>query len=325
VRLFDFFRKSSPKPEPVIESIPLEIKDIPGAIELVDGFPRVDWSKVRDAANRYADHPGLDALWSSLAADWLDATRDHLGGDYDIYESDHLLLLSADGLEHATRLLNLGDAAYDRLERILQRSAKERGVGKHAVLLLKTPESYYRYLSYFYSERDQTYTTSAGVHLRKGYRHTVINGKSNSAHRTLVHELAHDMVCHRPLPAWLNEGLAQSVEDMVPGYRPPLINHRRVRLHQRYWSWFGIQHFWNGRAFSSIGSQRLSYELSEILFRNLINTRSRQKHLVDFLALADRKDAGESASLQCFGCPLAELVAEFLGPGPWDVAAINPE
>src|ERR1700691_3376728 len=102
--LSDFFRKSPPKPAPAVESISLDLKDIPGTIEIVEGFPRVHWSKVRESISRYEAHPRLDALWSALAADWLDAARDRLGGNYDIYESDHLLLLSADGVEHAPRL-----------------------------------------------------------------------------------------------------------------------------------------------------------------------------------------------------------------------------
>lgn len=136
--------------------------------------------------------------------------------------------------------------------------------------------------------------------------------------RTLVHELAHHMVADRPLPRCLNEGLAQFMEDMVPGYRPPIIDHRQARLQRRYWSWHGMHHFWDGRAFSLKSSQRLSYQLAQILFRNLASHRLRSTRLQEFLATAHRDDAGAAACRRCFGCPLSALVGECLGPGDWE-------
>jgi hypothetical protein len=134
----------------------------------------------------------------------------------------------------------------------------------------------------------------------------------------MVQELAHDIVFDRPVPRWLNEGLAQFAEGMIPGYGPLLIDGRQVRLHRRYWSWFGMDHFWDGRAFLWKPSQRVSYQLSEILYRNLAGNRERSRNLGLFLATADRRDAGNAACRQAFGCQLEELVTEFLGDGDWE-------
>jgi hypothetical protein len=317
--LLNLFRKKRPQPPKYsLDGVELHIMNIPGAIEIIDGFPRIHWSKVREAAKVYRDHPAIDQIWTELAAQWLGIVRKHLGDGYEMFESDHLLVLSAQPTGAVGRLAELGDGAFDRLEKLLGRTAKERGRGKHAVVMLETQSAYYDYISHFYPGSDRPYGMSSGIHISRGYRHTAIFGGSDSRHRTLVHELAHDMVSHFPLPLWLNEGFAQSAEDLVPGFRPPLIDRKTIRLHRRYWSWFGMDQFWDGRAFKGISAQRLSYQLAEILFRNLSNHKVFCNRLGEFLATADRKDAGVVACAKCFDCSLGDLVAEVLGPGSWD-------
>jgi hypothetical protein len=315
--LFNFFKKSKSAPaKPSLDDVDLDLPEIPGAVEIIDGFPRVHWSRVRKAAEVYAKHPALDQIWTELAAQWLGIVSRQLGGDYRICESDHLL--SAQVPQAARHLLEIGDAAYNRLAGLLRRESHPRGMGKHAILLFDTTASYYDYISYFYAETDRGYGASSGVHISRGYRHTAINNKSSAVLRTLVHELAHDMVDNLPLPRWLNEGIAQFSEDLVPGYRAPIIDSAAVRLQRRYWSWFGIDHFWNGRGFLLKPSQRVSYQLAEVLFRNLCADRNRRAGLGEFIGSAHRDDAGAAACEKCFGVSLAELVEEFLGPGDWE-------
>jgi hypothetical protein len=301
-----------------LDDVNLHIEEIEDAVSVVDGFPRIEWTRVRQATEPYFKHPGINQIWTELAAQWLGVVCRHLGESYQIYESRYLLMLSAQAKGEASRMLEVGDTAYERLEQVVQRSAKSRGSGKHVVLLFPKQSVYFDYISYFYPESDRPYGTSSGVHISKGYRHTALNGVNQNLLRTLVHELAHDMVYRRLLPRWLNEGFAQFAEDLVPGYRTPLIDHRQARLQWRYWSWFGMDHFWNGRAFSAVSSQRLSYQLSEILFRNLANDRARNAQIGTLLATADYHDAGQAAFKQCFGHSLSTLVEEFLGPGDWE-------
>jgi hypothetical protein len=78
-----------------------------------------------------------------------------------------------------------------------------------------------------------------------------------------------------------------------------------------------MDRFWTGQSFRDTGSQRLSYQLADILFRNLASHRDRGPKLKSFLATARRDDAGASACQACFGCPPSTLVREFLGPGDW--------
>jgi hypothetical protein len=315
--LFTFFRKSkAPQDASSLDEVDLDIERIPGAVKIVDGFPRIEWPLVHQAAACYSEHAALNQIWTELAAQWLGIIRQHLPEQYHIYESEHLLLFSRQEGQAVKLLLDIGDDAYVRLEHLVQRNAQRRGQGKHAVLVLEPSDIYYDYVAYYYPERDRPYGASGGVHISRGYRHTVINGAS-SALTTLTHELAHDMVFDKPLPQWVNEGLAQFAEDMIPHYRPPLIDTRQARLQRRYWKWFGIEQFWNGSSFFSPSSQRLSYQLANILFRNLAGDAVRGRHVGRFLETADRRDAGRSACENCFGCSLSDLAGEFLGAGDW--------
>ncbi|HEX4123610.1 MAG TPA: hypothetical protein VHY37_02725, partial [Tepidisphaeraceae bacterium] len=202
--MFSFFKKTKPSPPRAsLDDVDLHLADIAGAVESAEGMPRVEWRCVRKAAEAFGTHPAIDQIWTELAAQWLGMLRRRLGPPYEIFESNHLLLLSHQEPGPARRLLEIGDAAYDRLERMLERAPDARGFGKHAVLQFQNSSAYYDYVSYFHSDRDRPYGASAGMHISRGYRHTVLNGSRFDTIRTLVHELAHDMVAGRPLPLWL--------------------------------------------------------------------------------------------------------------------------
>lgn len=314
--MFDFFGKGSADRFAKRQSPPLRLTQIKGAaVKDSYGLPRVDWKAVHLVVHALAD-TARDELWTDLASQWLALFQSALGARYRIFESDHLLQLSSQNERAARRFLKFGEDAYRRLEHFAARTAKERGLGKHAILIFEPSKIYYDYISYFYSERDHAYGTSSGVHISTGYRHTVLNGPLHL--RALVHELAHDMVNNRPLPLWVNEGFAQAAEAMVSD-TTTMMTHRQKCLHFRYWSWFGIDRFWSGESFREIGGQRLSYELSAVLFQNLSNGRRTAPRIREFLATAHRDDAGDAACQACFGRPLSSIVEEFLGAGPWAI------
>ncbi len=207
---FNLFKKSkSQTQKPSLEGVHLDIGHIQGAVEVVEGFPRVKWPQVQQAVRAYSQHPAIDQIWTELAVQWLGIIQCKLGDSYKIYESKHLLLLSAQLPGAAKHLLKIGDAACEHFGKLLQRRSHSPGSGKHVELILDTPTIYYDYISCFYPEAEREYGTSAGMHISSdGYRHTVVNGASSKPLRTLVHELAHNAVFDRPLPRWLNEGLA---------------------------------------------------------------------------------------------------------------------
>ena len=288
-----------------------------GAVEVIDGFPRVNWPVVRQAAAPYADHPAVGMLWTELAAQWLERPPwPPRGGLRSVRRGPPPVAQHQDA-GAAAALGKLGDKAYSLQEKLLARPAAERGPGKHVVIVPADQSAYYDYVSYFWPDSDREYAKSGGMHIPRGYRHTVVLGKSDAPGRTLVHELAHEMVSQRRIPRWLNEGLAQFAEVLVPGLRPPLIDARQARLHRRYWGWFGTAHFWKGTSFNRVPSQRLSYQLANILFRNMAGHPKRRGQLSEFLATARRDDAGAAACQECFGCTLSDLAVEFLGGGRW--------
>lgn len=317
--MFNPFKKRTPNSATVsLDDVDLDLEQIPNALGVYEGIPRVDWKSVRADVDPYRDHPGIDRIWTELAAQWLGILGRTLGPSYRLFEGKHLLMLSPSPPERVRLLLDTGDAAYARLQNLIPRTPGQRGFGKHAVIVAGANTHYYAYVSYYQPEQEKTIVTSGGMFLKHGYRHTVINGNRNADYRALVHELTHESVSHLELPLWLEEGLAQSMEDMVPEYRPPIIDGRQARLHRRYWSWFGTDHFWRGTSFASVPSQKLSYQLSDILFRNLRNHRQHGRRLGEFVTTASRKDAGAAACKACFGRTLGDVAAEFLGPGNWE-------
>jgi hypothetical protein len=132
---------------------------------------------------------------------------------------------------------------------------------------------------------------------------------------TLAHELTHALTSHLPLPAWVQEGIAQIVErsrQCVP------IDHERALEHKRFWIDRGLQGFWSGDLFYRPEGADFAYQLAEILTRNLIGDY--KGRFVDFLESAHSDDGGERAAQQCFGLSLAKIAEGFLGR---DV--VNPE
>ncbi|HZL34861.1 MAG TPA: hypothetical protein VFC78_06095 [Tepidisphaeraceae bacterium] len=301
----------------------LSLLEIPGAIEIVDACPRVNWKAVTAACKLLPDSVNRRALWTELGAQWLERLGAHLNGGYKVYEGRQLLMLSAMDPNAVQRLVHFADSTLAQLHQMLQINDKNLASGKPAILILENARVYYDYISYFHPDRERVYATSGGISLSGGYGHVVMYGLPVLS--TIAHELAHDSVSHLPLPRWLNEGWAQWAETSLAGAEPPRIVPRDCRLQQRYWSRFGMRGFWDGSAFGSIPSQRLSYQLSRVLFHNLLNHRSRRRQLASFLSCAHRKDSGAAASQQCFQCSPGDLVTEFLGQGPWRYSVSHSE
>src|SRR6185503_13228355 len=132
---------------------------------------------------------------------------------------------------------------------------------------------------------------------------------------TLVHELTHDCLAHLPLPPWLNEGVAQTIERMLTWKREPVLHQELADQHRNYWTEENIQEFWAGTSFHQPGDpQTLSYSLAEIIVQLLTSQKGDFK---EFLRRATYVDAGQTAALDCFGCSLGNVLTTFLGPGEW--------
>ena len=153
-----------------------------------------------------------------------------------------------------------------------------------------------------------------------GYQHVAFtqSWSADDERRTLVHELAHNLVAHLPLPLWLNEALAMAFEaDIAGGTHEPVTRELAAR-HREYWTAETIQEFWIGHSFSDVEGQELAYSLSRVLL-HLIYTEVRppEGHFRRFVLTADWADAGAAAAQEHLEIPLENLIAAFLGPGDW--------
>jgi tetratricopeptide (TPR) repeat protein len=133
----------------------------------------------------------------------------------------------------------------------------------------------------------------------------------------MLHEITHACLSHLPLPLWLEEGVAQLTEAALSGGMPFALNGEDAAGIRRYWREHGLRDFWWGTGFHSLdGGQRHSYRLAEILFRLIVGDHRRR--LPDFVRHTQADDAGDGAAREFLGRSLADLAAQFLGPGSWD-------
>lgn len=289
---------------------------IPRAIEKGGRFIKPNWEAVHEWVDGNVPTDQRNAIWTRLAGEWLEALRKTLGDEYAIAESDEFMLVGRTDARLTNRILSSSEHAKRTILKTLPDVARDEGYGKHVVLAFSDMESYYDYISDFYSEEGE-FGLSCGVFLDEGYGHFAIClAYGDDYERTIAHELNHNLLRHLPLPLWVNEGVTQVMEDMVLGGSYFSTNHEIVRRHRAYWNPETINAFWSGESFSSPDDgQELSYHLSQVLFRNLMSDFP--KHISPFLNSAHYADAGDQALQQFCKTSLADRVEQFLGKGTW--------
>jgi hypothetical protein len=210
-------------------------------------------------------------------------------------------------------LLAYAESVLDIIQGCLRKAAWSGYHGRHVLLFFSDPDDYYSYISYFH--RDGKHILSGGVFIRRGYAHIAMPyHEIRQAQHTLVHEMTHNLLCHLPIPLWLNEGLAQMIERLVrrQGF---VMDRELANRHYNHWNETNIQAFWAGRTFDMPGDDsELSYSLGEIL-ANILSEKSAE--FIEFIRAADWRDAGQDAAVNILGHGLEEVVAGFLGPGNW--------
>jgi hypothetical protein len=298
----------------------VELKAIPDAMETRLGLPRPNWAIIADWVEANVDQAAWDSVWSDIARQWLDQMHACLPAAYIICESENFLLLSSLDGASAERLLRWCEQFRNSILECLLSVAQDEGYGKHVVLAFESQETYYDYVADFYPEGGE-FGASGGTYLNDGYGHIAIWIESRfDVHRTIIHELTHNLLDHLPLPGWLNEGTTQFMEDVLLESSSFTIDYELVQRHRAYWTAESIQEFWSGESFFSADEgQELSYHLAEVLVRNLCSDFSRK--FQDFLRAADRRDAGDTAARAAFGVGLADRLAQFIGPGDWQPRA----
>lgn len=297
----------------------LDLEKIPGALETVLGLPHLRWPTAERWVTGQVPPAARREARGKLAEQWLRLLGLALGPPYGTCQSDRFLALGPrDGplvprlLEEAERIVSaIGEALGPQL--CLAEAARPGP----RVLVLLALEDYYTYVSRYYG--DGHYATSGGMFFAEGYPHLALWGRDL---RVLVpalsHELVHDALGHLPLPPWLNEGITQMLESHLAGTPKLDVSSETARRHRRLWRRIGLLAFWSGESFHSAraGEQAASYELAEILARNLAAEHG--PAFFDFVAEARAGDAGRAAADRVLGRSLGECAAAFLGPGDWE-------
>lgn len=294
-----------PAPPARIELGDHRVFELQAHLGAVQGVPHLDWTAAAEwlAANGARDA----AAAAAIRRGWLMHLREWLGPHYRLHESPEAIAVSSLDDVTANALLRYVATTRRRIDRVLAGLAQFPSGEKSIVLVLDDEETYYHYVSTWYSDSGE-FGFSGGMFIGQGCPHFVVKRNDlRAVEPVIAHELTHSALAHLDLPLWLDEGLAVNTERTVAGTLPQ--SHTAQQLHAKhvaFWDDASIQQFWSGHAFRrSDDGQMLSYELARILVQEM----SRDwPAFAGFVRQAAREDAGYTAALQQLGIDLGACV-----------------
>jgi hypothetical protein len=289
------------------------LADLDMGFEVVEGFSRPDWKAVHAFLQQHVTRDELGPAWNYVVYKWLEELSGDWGGGCRIRSSEHFYYLSDLDATTTRVLLNYAESTVGAIRGFLGRAAWSGYHGRHVLLLFSDPDDYFAYISYYHGEG--SHMLSGGIFIRRGYAHIALPyGDTLTAQHVLAHELAHNLLCHLPIPLWLNEGLAVVIERQMTR-RSFVMSLELAERHRNYWNESNIQLFWSGKTFDEPGDgSELSYNLGEILVTLLAEKGTA---FAEFVEAADWHDAGQDAAVKILGQGLEEVLAGFLGPDDW--------
>lgn len=292
------------------------LDDIPNSVRLIHGLPQPDWSVVQpwvEARRQSKD----DLLYDSIAADWLLRLADALEPGLPVFEYPELFVLIGPEISWRDMLADQIERTYLLVNDVLK-VRRPDGVlhpGKSVAICFGNDEEYSSYVAAHYPEEGRIKT--AGVQVREGFCHIVVNWSSSQSMRTIAHEFVHLKLYGLGVPLWIEEGLAQYFEfiDSRPSARsfsPELRD-----AHRMEWSEDRIQKFWDGDAFQMAEEETMgrAYQLAFMLVRAILHRWP--KRTMQWIEQVRGEDAGAAATRAVLGRDLATLVGGLLGSGDW--------
>lgn len=289
------------------------LSEIADAVTEADQLPRIAWAAVdRWLAAHFIRADRRAEARLEIVLQWLELLADRLGDDYWINSAPRCVLLTNQSRPDGDDLLRFAERALDEVARLLDMNPEAGGAPKHVLVRVHSVELYYTYVSHFYPEGE--YGGSGGMCIREGMPHIVFQGAPSNEHSLIAHELVHAVLGNLNAPQWIEEGVAQIVEQQLTGQTTLLLDHETADELRTYWHRHGLTDFWSGKSFEDAGEgQRFSYELAEILARLIL---ADHRHVfLKFLEQAKHKDAGEAAAREHLGKSLSDIAAVFLGTG----------
>ena len=272
-------------------------------------FPIPDWAACEPLES--ISHDEKNQHWNNAAASWLSKLRASFSEPLDLRESANFFALSALPARETEVLLDYAERALKRNLATLGDIASDAGHGKHVVMVLPSEDDYYHYVSEYYPQEGE-FAFSSGMFLHHGYGHFVFcKGNMDAMEPTLVHELAHALVAHLPMPAWVNEGLAVNTERRWAPRPAQYQPHELARKHSRFWNDETMQQFWSGKSYlRPDDGNLLSYDLAQRLIALIGQDHER---LTRFVHQCSAEDGGSQAALEVLGVTLGELTEEAIG------------
>jgi hypothetical protein len=305
------------------------------AFTFADSFHRADWDFVRRWIESHVGPEDTEEGWNEAALIWVSKLRDDLGAGYFILQSRQTVLLCDQPLETARWLLDYAGRAVVTIKEKLGDTAWQGAFGKDVVLVFSDEDDYYQYLAHHMPDGEQA--ASGGVCIHSGYTHIAVpwHDELNAAN-AVIHELTHDCLSHLPLPLWLNEGVAVTLQKAIApppralgqseqnalyassiNWRAPIMWDELAERHFAFWTEENIQSFWAGTSFFQPGdANELSYSLAEVLLK-LLTERTGRETFRAFLDSAQDDDAGQTAAMDILEVDLGETAGKFLGEGNW--------
>jgi hypothetical protein len=324
-------QKAPPLPPPQL----IDVDAVGAAFTFDCGFHRADWNLVRQWVESQLDPADWEQAWSESALLWVSKLRDGLGGGYAVFQSRQTILLCDQSVEAAQWLLDYAGRAALIIKEQLGPTAWRGAFGRDAVLVFSEEDDYYQYVAHHMP--DGVNPASGGMCIPSGYTHIALpwTDQFNVAN-VVIHELTHDCLAHLPIPVWLNEGVAVSLERAIgPPPRPlgqsnqeaisaaaydwraPVMWDELAERHFAFWNEENIQYFWAGISFDILGdSNELSYSLAQV-FVKLLSERGDGQAFRAFLEAAVQDDAGQTAAMDILGADLGDIAGTFLGEGNW--------
>jgi hypothetical protein len=310
----------------------LHAEDLTPFLDHSESFTQFDWTSCeRYIAERLSPLDYRQARDDAVAV-WAVNLAKELGGGYSVARSIRFVCVSEMELEHARRAIRFAEHADDVIRDLLRDSAWQ-GAPNPLLMLISEMDDYDAYVSPFQPEG--TSVASAGMQIRTGFPQIVVHFTSwHDGLTTMAHEMSHACVAHLPLPFWVDEGIALTIQkrigDVPPPegwsdaatiwsiqsqWTPPLLTEEIADRHHAFWDEERLQGFWAGTLFHQPGDpSELSYSLAELLVHLIAQDFG---NWLDFLARARWGDAGQTAALDCFGKDLGEIAGTFLGEGEW--------
>ena len=283
--------------------------------EEANEFPRPNWDKIYEHVETHFKNVDQNELWCDIANAWVLKLKSKLPNDYQTHESDNYILVTSGEERYVTLLQRFLESTLKKILSTLKGIASDEGYGKYVVIVFDDVEDYYSYISHFFPD-DGEFGLSSGVYLNNGYGHFVFPYQDVTyAESITAHEMTHSLLSHLPIPLWLNEGMAVTIEDTFTGSAPLQMDNELFERHKTFWGEQEIQEFWSGDAFYRTDEgQELSYNLAQFAVKSLSHD---YETFVRFANNAHSDDGGESAAHEIFEGSLGGLIEQFFGDGDW--------